>query len=73
MPSSSGIFQTHSPSRKVTIEPINTAIQADKRRPASRNNNRTTGMSATNQVRNRFPVGSIICVNINNSSPRMSP
>src|SRR5271169_714931 len=68
MPSPNGIFQTQSPSTKVTIEPIKTASHADMRKPANRNSKRTTGMSATNQVRNRFPVGSRICVNMDESS-----
>src|SRR5689334_6287387 len=63
-PSLSGIFQTHRASTNVTIEPISTASQAESRKPASSTRSSTTGISATSQVKNRLPSGSVICVNI---------
>jgi hypothetical protein len=63
-PTSNGMRQTHIASRKVTSEPAITAIHAGARNTASRTSRKTTGISATRQVKVKLPSGSITCVNM---------
>ena len=64
MPVSNGMCQTQAASTNVTIEPSNTASQAETRKTASNTSKNTTGIRATRQVSPRLPMGSTVWLNM---------